>query len=103
MKDALAFLLLGLGSGGFFALLAIGIVIAYRGSGVIHFAQGAVAMFIAFEYYSVRKKGMLRFPWVDVLPTRTLNIPVNIKLSSSGTVVPTCGRLRTRGVVPRCR
>jgi len=86
MKDALAFLVLGLGPGGFFALLAIGIVIAYRGSGVINFAQGAVAMFVSFEYYSIRKKGILRMPWVDVLPTHQLNLPVNIKLSSSGTV-----------------
>lgn len=86
MKDALAFLVLGLGSGGFFALLAIGIVIAYRGSGVINFAQGAIATFSAFEYYSIRKKGIIRMPWVDILPTRTLNLPVNIKLSESGKV-----------------
>lgn len=86
MKDALAFLLLGLGSGGFFAILAIGIVIAFRGSGVINFSQGAIAMFVAFEYYSVRRKGILRMPWVDVLPTRSLNIPVNITLSKTGAV-----------------
>ncbi len=86
MKDALAFLVLGLGSGGFFALLAVGIVIAYRGSGVINFAQGAIATFSAFEYYSIRKKGILRMPWVDILPTKQLNLPVNIKLGESGKV-----------------
>ncbi len=86
MKDAIAFLLLGLGSGGFFAILAIGIVIAFRGSGVINFAQGAIAMFVAFEYITVRKKGVLILPWVDVLPTRSLNLPVKITLSKSGSV-----------------
>ena len=86
MKDALAFLLLGLGSGGFFAILAIGIVIAFRGSGVINFAQGAIAMFVAFEFDSVRKKGVLVMPWVDILPTHSLNLPVRITVSKSGTV-----------------
>ena len=86
MRDPFAFLTLGLGVGGFFALLAIGIVIAYRGSGVINFAHGAIAMFTAFEYYTIRKKGVLVLPWVDVLPTKAVNFPVKIKLSSSGAV-----------------
>ncbi len=86
MNDAIAYLMLGLGSGAFFAMLAVGIVIAFRGSGVINFAQGAIAMFCAFEYYSVRKRGVLVLPWVDVLPTRTLNLPVRITLSKSGQV-----------------
>jgi branched-chain amino acid transport system permease protein len=84
MKDALAILFGGLGQGGFFALLAVGIVIAYRGSGVINFAQGAIAMFTAFEFDSLRKKGTLQLPWVDVLPTKWLNIPVRLQLSGSG-------------------
>ncbi len=78
MKDAIAILFSGLGSGGFFALLAIGIVIAFRGSGVINFAQGALAMFIAFEFDSLRKKGTLQLPWVDILPTKSVNLPVRI-------------------------
>ena len=43
-------------------------------------------MFVAFEYYSIRRKGILRMPWVDVLPTRSLNLPVNITLSKAGQV-----------------
>jgi branched-chain amino acid transport system permease protein len=81
MKDALAFAFLGLGPGGFFALLAIGIVIAYRGSGVINFAQGAIAMFCAFEYNSLRVHGKLVLPWIDILPTKALNLPVTLVLS----------------------
>jgi branched-chain amino acid transport system permease protein len=83
MKDALAILFGGLGQGGFFALLAVGIVIAYRGSGVINFSQGAIAMFTAFEFDSLRKKGTLQLPWVDILPTRWLNLPVRIQLSGN--------------------
>jgi branched-chain amino acid transport system permease protein len=81
MKDAIAFLILGLGAGAFFAMLASGIVLAFRGSGVINFAQGAIAMFVAFEFYSIRKRGMLVMPWVDVLPTKWLNLPVKIELA----------------------
>lgn len=84
MKDPIAIMLGGLGQGGFFALIAIGIVIAFRGSGVINFAQGAIAMFIAFEFDSLIKKGVLQLPWIDFLPTRWLNFPVRITLNSEG-------------------
>ena len=84
MKDAIAFLILGLGSGAFFAMLAVGVVIAFRGSGVINFAQGAIATFCAFEFYSLRRKGTLVLPWVDILPTRSLNLPVNIAVGTKG-------------------
>jgi branched-chain amino acid transport system permease protein len=84
MKDPIAIMLGGLGQGGFFALIAIGIVIAFRGSGVINFAQGAIAMFIAFEFDSLRKKGTLQLPWIDFLPTKSVNIPVRIKIQEGG-------------------
>ena len=84
MKDPIAIMLGGLGQGGFFALIAIGIVIAFRGSGVINFAQGAIAMFIAFEFDSLRKKGVLQLPWIDFLPTSSVNVPVRLTLDSGG-------------------
>ncbi len=84
MKDPIAIMLGGLGQGGFFALIAIGIVIAFRGSGVINFAQGAIAMFIAFEFDSLRKKGTLQLPWIDFLPTKSANVPVRIKIGTDG-------------------
>ena len=83
MREAIAIMFGGLGQGGFFALLAIGIVIAFRGSGVINFAQGAIAMFTAFEFDSLHKKGALQLPWVDILPTRQLNVPVRIQVRNS--------------------
>ncbi len=64
-------------------MLAAGIVVAYKGSGVINFAHGAFAMFVAFEFNSLRTKGVMFMPWVDILPTRWLNLPVKITVSSS--------------------
>lgn len=80
MKDFLAYLLLGIGSGAFFALIATGIVVAFKGSGVINFAHGAVAMYVGFQYYYLRTKGLFRLPWVDFLPFHWLNVPVTLKL-----------------------
>lgn len=84
MKDPIAIMLGGLGQGGFFALIAIGIVIAFRGSGVINFAQGAIAMFTAFEFDSLVKKGVVQLPWIDFLPTSSFNFPVRLTLDSGG-------------------
>ncbi len=52
--EFLRFALLGLGAGGLYALGAQGIVLIYRGSGVINFAQGAMGMIIAYTYYDLR-------------------------------------------------
>ncbi len=84
METAIGITLGGLGTGGFLALLAVGLVIVFRGSGVINFAQGAIAMFTAFEFHSLRKRGTLQLPWVDPLPTRYVNLPVRITISEEG-------------------
>ncbi len=51
--DVLRFALLGLATGGVYALLAQGVVLIYRGSGLLNFAQGAFAMVGAFAYYQL--------------------------------------------------
>ncbi len=84
METAISITLGGLGSGGFFALLAMGLIIVYRGSGVLNFAQGAMAMFIAYEFHSLRKKGTVQLPWVDLLPTKQLNLPVRLTIREEG-------------------
>ena len=45
MTVFLQFAVLGLGAGAGYAILAEGIVLIYRGSGVLNFAQGAMGMF----------------------------------------------------------
>ena len=52
--EVLRFSLLGLGSGGLYALAAIGLVLVYRGSGVVNFAQVAIGMVGAYVYYELR-------------------------------------------------
>ena len=49
MNGFLQYLVLGLGIGGIYALLALGIVVIYLGSGVLNLAQGAMAMLGAFS------------------------------------------------------
>jgi branched-chain amino acid transport system permease protein len=87
VNNVIFFLLLGLGIGSLYSMLGAGLVIVYRGSGVINFAQGAFAMYGVFTFDEARRNGYLRLPWVDILPSHTLNLPVNIKLSDKG--VPT--------------
>ena len=57
--DHLASLLLGLGSGGVFAALALALVITYRASGVVNFATGAIALYVAYTYAGLRKGELL--------------------------------------------
>jgi ABC-type branched-subunit amino acid transport system ATPase component/branched-subunit amino acid ABC-type transport system permease component len=47
------FALLGLGAGALYGLAALGLVLVYRGSGVINFAQGAVGMIGTFAFYEL--------------------------------------------------
>ena len=51
MTDLLRFSLLGLGTGGIYALLGLGLVVIYRGSGVINFAQSGFALVGAYLVY----------------------------------------------------
>ena len=80
MKDLIAYALLGLGAGGLYALLGTGVVVAFRGSGVINFAHGALAMYSAFTYDELRHRGRIALPWFDILPTHSVNLPVHITL-----------------------
>jgi branched-subunit amino acid ABC-type transport system permease component len=50
MITFIVFALLGLGAGAAYLTLAFGVVVIYKGSGVLNFGQGAVAMFAAFVY-----------------------------------------------------
>jgi ABC-type branched-subunit amino acid transport system ATPase component/branched-subunit amino acid ABC-type transport system permease component len=54
MGEILRFLLIGLGLGGIYALLSQGLVLIYRGSGVLNLAQGAVAYLGATIYYELQ-------------------------------------------------
>ncbi len=57
MQTFVQFLIIGLGAGGMYALGALGIVIVYRGSGVVNFAHGAIAMLGAYTYFEIVEAG----------------------------------------------
>jgi branched-chain amino acid transport system permease protein len=54
LEQILLFAFLGLGTGALIAGIALGIVLFYRGSGVINLATGAIAMFAGYTFWSLR-------------------------------------------------
>ena len=64
MSSYFLFLILGLGSGATYAILGQGLVLKYRSAGVVDFAHGAVAMFIAYVFVNLRSFGQLELPVV---------------------------------------
>ena len=63
MSSYLLFLILGLGAGATYAILGQGLVLKYRSAGVVDFAHGAVAMFIAYVFVNLRCSGSSSCPW----------------------------------------
>lgn len=57
MTDFVVYAILGLGAGVAYAALAFGVVVVYKGSGVLNFAHGAIAMFAAFVYADLSGSG----------------------------------------------
>ena len=60
MNDLVKFTLLGLGLGAIYGLLAQGLVVVYRGSGVLNFAHGAMAALGAYAYVEGLETGLPR-------------------------------------------
>lgn len=60
--------LLGLGIGGFYALLGCGVVVGHKGSGLINLDQGALAMYPAYTFVTMRLDGDVYLPWFDIIP-----------------------------------
>ncbi|MEV0766763.1 ABC transporter permease subunit [Nocardia salmonicida] len=62
MTEIWRFAALGLGAGALYALAAIGLVLVYRGSGVVNFAQGAMGMVGAYTYFEAHQEHGLSQP-----------------------------------------
>ena len=54
MEELIRFALLGLGLGALYALAAQGLVVVYRGSGVLNFAQGGIGTIGAFVWWELQ-------------------------------------------------
>ena len=63
------FALLGVGTGALYAALACSVIVAYRGSGIVNFAVGAMAMIPAVTFAELRTTGDLVLP-VVLIPSR---------------------------------
>ncbi len=82
-------LLLGLGAGSVIASLGLGLVVAYRASGVVNFAHAALGMYVAFAYFELRRTGDLVLPILG-LPERVGLFPVHTDAATGlATHVPT--------------
>ena len=68
METVLLFILLGLGSGALIAGIALGVVVTYRGSGVINLSTGAIAMLGGYAFWSLTSGKIASLPTVVALP-----------------------------------
>jgi|SRR5215218_2201073 len=58
MRDFLQFVVIGLSLGGIYASLALAIVLIYRATRVVNFAQGEMAMFTTFIAWAMIDRGL---------------------------------------------
>ncbi|SDU26814.1 Branched-chain amino acid ABC-type transport system, permease component [Gordonia westfalica] len=77
MTQDIQFLLLGLGNGAVYAALALALVMTYRSSGVVNFATGAIALYIAYTYVYLRD-GELLIPITGFPKTIDLGGPLGL-------------------------
>ena len=61
MERLLQYLFDGLSSGAIYSLLALGLVVVYRGTGNLNFAQGEMAMFSTFLVWEMQDRGIPLF------------------------------------------
>jgi branched-chain amino acid transport system permease protein len=53
--------MIGLGNGAIYAMLGLGLVVIYRSTGLLNFAQGELAMFVTFIVWSLQNSGIPLF------------------------------------------
>ena len=66
MDQIIVFAIVGLGVGVVYASIAMGVVITYRGTGVINFAIGAMGAWSAYVFDELRTSGDLVLPVIVV-------------------------------------
>ncbi len=77
----------GFAYGAVIAAIALGVVLTYRGSGVVNLANGAIAMYVAYTYTVLRIDGNLFLPPIPnplkLFGSGAPNIPVEISFGDS--------------------
>ena len=77
MTELWQFALVGLAGGGAYALVALGIVAVYRGSGILNFSQGAIGMIGSYAFWDLYEAGRGSLP---VLPALAVGVAVGTLL-----------------------
>jgi branched-chain amino acid transport system permease protein len=72
LETILLFVLLGLGSGALIAGIALGVVLTYRGSGIINLSTGGMAMLGGYAYWSLNTGKIASLPTGLALPLSLL-------------------------------
>jgi len=65
-----------IGTGALMSAVALGVVLTFRGSGVVNFANGVITVFVAYWYYGFKVEGRLYVPPLPN-PFVLIEIPVN--------------------------
>ena len=77
MIDFAKFVILGLGTGSVYAIVALGLVLVYRGSGVVNFSQGALALTGSALFFELR----------DPLPDGLAVVVATLAVAVIGTLI----------------
>ena len=85
MQQILLFILLGLGSGALIAGIALGIVLAYRGSGIINLATGGYAMFTGYTFWTLTT-GQFGFQ-IGKAPALVISLAVSLAVAALTEVI----------------
>jgi branched-chain amino acid transport system permease protein len=72
VETFILFVLLGLGAGALVAGIALGVVVSYRGSGVINLSTGAIAMLGGYAYWALTTGEIAALPMAAALPLALL-------------------------------
>ena len=81
MSAFIQFALFGLATGGIYALVSMGVVLVYRGGGIVNFAQGAMALFGAATFYEVRPElGVPAAVALTVIITAVLGLLIQVAI-----------------------
>lgn len=62
MSEFVQFLFIGLGNGAVYAMIGMGLVVIYRATGLLNFAQGEMAMFTTFIVWNLTDLGLPLLP-----------------------------------------
>lgn len=58
MTELMSYVWVGLGNGAIYAMLGLGLVVIYRSTGLLNFAQGEIAMFTAYVIWTLIDVGL---------------------------------------------